>query len=330
MKNFSQLLLVLASSAMFFACGAAQADPLVGEVLKFEQRPMMDTSVGGAAYLGHDELSTAWATTAPQPGAPTQYQGVFMADDFADTVFTPVVHVKWWGSYIPTNGQTATRLADKFLIAFESDVPADAAGGFSRPGDNLLSQVVVKGALTPASGTFTETLIRGPDPILHEALYEYNAELHCPFPENASGKETVYWLKIVALDDNPQDPLGRIQWGWHNRDYTVHDVFASVPPAVVPGEFLNAVLPSGEPIWHFQDDAVQGSILATELEQCNVLMDQGGYSPQNYVPPYDGPSVIGQYSKDLAFALYTVPEPGTWILLGTGLVGLLMMWRRRN
>ena len=32
---------------------------------------------------------------------------------------------------------------------------------------------------------------------------------------------------------------------------------------------------------------------------------QFSYDDQFYIPPFDGPSLIGQFSKDLAFELYT-------------------------
>ena len=105
----------------------------------------------------------------------------------------------------------------------------------------------------PAPSTFTEKLIRGPDPILGESLYEYNAELRMGKEFNEV-KDTVYWLKIVALVDlpvvgfagfdpyNPQNftPFPVTQWGWHNRDYTIQDTLAS--PNVAPGEFIEGVV----------------------------------------------------------------------------------------
>jgi hypothetical protein len=293
------------------------ADPLPGEILKFQQLPMVRTPIGGVDYFGHDELSTA----VRDPSGNNFYQGRFMADDFADKFDTPVVHVRWWGSYL--DQEIGSGVKD-FLISFESDVPADPNNPFSRPGEPLQSEVVSLGPLAPASGTFTETLLRGPDPVLGEALYEYNAELMMPFDQRP---DTVYWLKIVALVDPGRD--GPIMWGWHNRDYTAFDPFASTAPAVVPGEFLAGTLPSGEPIWHFQDDAVQGQIFANVLGPKEVVLDQSDYAPTTYLSPPDGPSVIQEYSKDLAFELFTVPEPGTWVLFALSLAGLVPLMRRR-
>src|SRR6266436_243447 len=186
----------------------ANADPLPGEILKFQQRPEVVLPLGPAGtpvYYGHDELSTMFGI-APTPTAPP-YQGRFMADDFADKFDTPVFHVRWWGSYMGPD-HFAGEGVKQFYIGFESDVPASSSQPFSRPGTPLVQQYATKGTLAPGSGTFTETLIRGPDPVLGESLYQYNAELKCPFQEK---RDTVYWLKIVAMVNQATD--GPIQWG---------------------------------------------------------------------------------------------------------------------
>ena len=111
-----------------------------------------------------------------------------------------------------------------------------------------------------------------------ENLYEYNAELTCPFDQEPN---TVYWLKIVALDDT-DGATPPIRWGWHNRDYTVMNPLASVQPAVIPGEKQVGELPDDQPIWHFQDDAVSGAIIITDPspeQPCDEVIEQYDFAP---------------------------------------------------
>jgi hypothetical protein len=329
----SMFLLALAAVAMVAA--PAIADPLPGEFLKFQQQPMIKTVINQVPYFGHDEFSTA--RFVPEGTLPAHYEGVFMADDFADTVDQPVVHVTWWGSYL---GSTVPgNSVQRFLITFESDIEAgkqDADGfftEFSRPGVPLLNQIVTLGDLASGSGTFTEQLV-GPAGVI-EPVYKYNAELAIPFPEKA---DTVYWLKIVAL----LGPNQQFEWGWHNRDYTIKDPYAS--PAVLPGEVKVGDIPDlttggTTPIYHFQDDAVTGRVqifpvLGTS-NQVDVFQDRALISPTHYVDGWDGPGGdpvfpgIGHFSKDLAFELHAVPEPSTLVLLSLGLACLVgFRWRK--
>ena len=325
MKTLNNIMRLLAIALVLTIGSRALADPLPGQVIKFQQLPMDATPVDGALYWGHDELSTSFGDhTTGLYGNNAAFQSQFMADDFADNYNTPVLHVKWWGSYI--NNQQFNHV-QKFLISFESDVPA-LPGTFSYPGTPLLSQVVTPGALSPGSGTYTETFVSPGMVPGGEALYAYNAELRLPFQQQA---DTVYWLKIVALVDPNID--GPIQWGWHNRDYTVMDPFAS--PVPVPGEHVQGVTPGGSSlIWHFQDDSITGAITGIDLNNTNA---PGGiaftqhlptFFPQNYVDNLDGPMGISAFSKDLAFELYTVPEPSTYVLLAMGLAALVASKRR--
>ena len=354
-RKFTALSLLLTTAVVvtLLAVGAS-ADPLPGrDILKFSQQPMDGltlTNPDGTAsvYWGHDELSTAYGSIGPV-GVPI-YQGRFMADDFADRFNSPVVHVKWWGSYLD-NIINPNFPVDKFLISFESDIPAnpDDPTSFSRPGTPLLNQIVRRGPLAPGSGTFTETPISPGGNPLFERLYEYNAELHLEkeFPEK---RDEVYWLKIVALVDVPSgipfDPLNPptdvTRWGWHNRDYTVMNPLASVPPAVVPGERIVGTVPGNPnvPIWHFQDNAVTGIVgvdTAGPMGQIMPVVVQDLYQPTHYLDFIDGPGPglipgqegIGRFSKDLAFELYTVPEPATCLLLVIGL-GAVFTGRKRG
>src|SRR5689334_11846190 len=104
MKTFQKSLLVGVAIAITLVAGQAAADPYPTEVLKFQQLPLNNgilqtypaPTPGGAPFPGHDETSTAYLQT----GAAPIYAGTYMADDFADTFTTPVVHVRWWGSYL--------------------------------------------------------------------------------------------------------------------------------------------------------------------------------------------------------------------------------------
>jgi hypothetical protein len=334
---------LLAMSLLMLSTAAA--DPLPGrDLLKFSQRPMDGTPITNPQgvterYWGHDEWSTAYGF-GPGPTVPQVYQGRFMADDFADKFSSPVVHVKWWGSYLD-NLVTPNTPVDKFLISFERDVPAGPDNPFSRPGEPLLNQIVRRvpvGGLTPGSGTFTEEPVSGGGPPLNERLYEYNAELHLG-KEFRQEPDTVYWLKIVALVDapfpvDPNEPLPDFlpRWGWHNRDYTIANPLASTAPAVVPGEHHFDTM-FGAPVWHFQDDAVTGRIavnVAGPMGPAMPVIDQSEHRPTRYLPLADGPQQIAEFSKDLAFELYTiVPEPATCVLVIVGLFGAVTIRRGR-
>jgi len=289
----------------------ALADPLPGEQMVFQQQPMVQLQLfSPTPYFGHDELSTAVQLPL---GAPFDvYTGSFMADDFAVKSGQPITHVRWWGSYLDNAVGPG---AQSFFLTFESDVPQGPNNPFSHPGQALTSQIVRRAPLAPGSGSFTEQLIHPGGVPLNEGLYQYNAELATPFVPQPN---TVYWLKVVALSGPGPNGGPLFRWGWHNRDYTLEDKLAPKAPAVVPGETgIFSPIPEIPPIWHFQDDAVTGDVRITDLlfpSPNQFTVEQSGFVPQFYRAELDGPSFIAQYSKDLAFELYAIPEPSSFTL----------------
>jgi hypothetical protein len=308
----------------------ASGDPLPGEQLKFYQSPLNGGLPGvypvgaiplasdtPAPYLGHDELSTATTTDGQT------YTGTMMADDFLDTNPNPIGHVTFWGSYMGgTDPGTAALGVTQFRISLYTDVPASGSTGNqtpSHPGTLIVSQTVNLGLLSPSSGTFTATPVPPNGPGVKQpgdsGLYEYNAELDWTaktFPDayasNTTTTDPVEWLSIVALVPGQTSSGAPLQWGWHDRDYGIADPYAAAG-------FETTTFP-----YHAGDDAVSGNFSFTP----GVGVGSGGYVPTFYNPSYDG--ISG--SKDLAFALYTVPEPATLGLIGVIAPALLVRRRR--
>jgi hypothetical protein len=360
-RNFRRLSLAVVCATLGSSAGLALGDPLPGEVLKFYQAPLNNAvpiyppgSVptpldipASPKFPGHDELSTASLSTAGQG----VYTGTMMADDFGDTFTTPIVHVMFWGSYM--NGYNPLNTANggfvqRFLINFYTENPGSAANGLpSSPRTLYSSQIVTAtNVLTPGDGKFTETPVAGTTGAPgtgDSSLYQYNAELRVPAPEpvqdiltGGSGQVapgpvgTVDWISIVALTGGSADGNPAIHWGWHDRDYGIFDPLAIGANPTGPGENnLNPGLanPPGQPVWHFQDDAVSNNTFSFN-PTTTVSSVTGAYVPQLYIPGVDI-AATQPYSKDLAFALYTtsVPEPAS---LGLMAIGALTVMRRRR
>lgn len=318
-----RLLLAVVVAVMLLAGMQSWADPLSGEFMVFEQRPMVERNIFGPTFYGHDEPSRAVQLPL---GAPFDvYQGTFMADDFAVKSSAPIVHVRWWGSY--RENDRGGEGAERFFVAFERDIPVGPDVPFSRPGPAIVTQIIRRGELSPGSGRFTERLIHPGGAPLNENLYEYNAELALPFTPEAN---TVYWLKVVALSGIGPNDAPLFNWGWHNRDYTIRDTLAPMAPQVTPGEHgVFSPIPEVPPIWHFQDDAVAGQVRITDLLiPDGISVEQLEMRPTNYVANVDGPPYIAEFSKDLAFELYSVPEPSVMVMAGAS-VAVLAGRRRR-
>jgi hypothetical protein len=227
------------------------------------------------------------------------------ADDFSDNNPNPIGHITWWGSYINQPAPISVTVPEFQVSLYTNAIGQNSAGPFSEPGQLIASQTLTLGALSPSSGTFTQSAPI-PDPGSPDGpLYQYNGELDWQkfnFPDAVY--PTVEWLSIVAIVPTiPGSTLPQFEWGWHDRDYGIFDPYA------LPGDTR-----AGQPGYHFMDDAVTGPY------------SSGPYTPQFYDPNYDGSN---QGSMDLAFALYTtpVPEPVALPLLAGGMF-LLRRHRR--
>ena len=329
--NFASLVSA-ASAACLGLASFASADPLPNEELKFFQSPLNGGAPGvypvgavpaatdtPAPFLGHDELSTL--TPSQTVGGALTYGGTIMADDFLDTNPLPIGHITFWGSYMNnTAPQSGTPGITQFLISLYTDTPAIGTPGTpnyvpSQPNKLIASQTVNLGALSYSSGTFTATPVppNGPPGLPSQPgdsqLIKYNAELdwrQITFPDafaNSTVPDPVEWLSIAAVSPVlASSGLPLYDWGWHDRDYGIADPFA-VGETFTPG--------TG---YHELDDAVQGAYPA------------GPFTAQNYLPQYDGISS----SKDLAFALYTVPVPEPATLSALALAAPALLVRRRR
>jgi hypothetical protein len=293
--------LIVAGLAIGALAKSAGADPLPNEAPKFYQPPLDQLSIGSVTYYGQNDNSTGTNSV----GSPNVYTGTFMADDFSDSVSQPVAHISFWGAYPFTHAQVPK---PQYVISFLSNAVGelpDDAGTFSEPGTPLSTQIVSNGTITPQSGTYTQTLLDGNAP---EPLYMYNAELAYPFPEQAG---TTYWVEIAVLSNVAQGaPAG---WGWHDRDWTQQDPYADPAETAQTG-------PDDIPLYHFEDDAVQGSFTLTISNPSDPVngfsLQQSGMMPQNYIDGEDGPDGIGEFSEDMAFELYyDTPEPGAMVLM---------------
>jgi hypothetical protein len=68
---------------------------------------------------------------------------------------------------------------------------------------------------------------------------------------------------------------------------------------------------------------VSGGITVFPTAMANMpSVEQFGYAPERYLFPWDGPDIISQFSKDLAFELYTIPEPSSVLLICIGFAAI--------
>ena len=129
-------------------------------------------------------------------------------------------------------------------------------------------------------------------------------------------------LRCPQLQEYPQ----LTRWGWHNRDYTKMDTYASTNlPSPPGGEIPAGTVPTpwgvDLEVWHFQDDCVSGELsIDMDMASGEHTVNQYSWFEEYYKHAWplcpitdpatgvDGPPAIEDFSKDLAFELYTTED----------------------
>ena len=303
-----------------------------GTILKYSQ------PIGHLTPLGTDMHT--WGEDIPSDvdwkkvmESPTLSPNWAIADDFRDQFSTPVRTVRWWGSYTGPTFQQVPGTApvpifgpgseDGYLISFFKDIPAvvnPATGQTepSRPGPLLGSYVL------PLEKVWIEPTpyIGWPDPNQPPddprlRIYEYKANLmdaHLDHPSelaDAMGFNQrpgeVYWISIMAEVGHKIERITT----------AAGDDWVGVPT----GKFAepNQQNPEGH-FWGWHTSPIRFNDVASmgHLAMPGNQWEYFGWQP---IQPR-------HQLLDMAFELYTIPEPATGALLLFG-VALFAVARRR-
>ena len=187
-----------------------------------------------AALAGHIDLPVRWSQLPDMQFGVDQYSvhvnQAVCSNDYQCTDPSPVVAVRWWGSYMDGHEPTEDPRQVPFELVFHYDLPANTVD--PETGENLPYSHPTNPPNMPPNPPAT-----GPLPLWYnlsaqehyygttvggERVYEYNAYLPVPFDQqayiqygqNPIPNHNIFWLDIGydELDGN-QDPLHI--WGWH-------------------------------------------------------------------------------------------------------------------
>lgn len=253
-----------------------------------------------------------------EPQSPTQPipPNWIIADDFRDPFDTPVLTVRWWGSYDnetfhqdPASGEitpiSGPGSEDGYAISFFRDIPADPEGGvpFSRPGELLGTYVL----------PFEKVWVEPTDHIgwdEHE-IFEYKANLmdaHLDHPSDLADPMgfnqrpgEIYWISIAAFVGHKPvlvtDPDGTTRWEVEdtNKFGDLH-------------------------YWGWHTSPVQFNDVAT---MGHLFMPENQWIYDQWMPIQPDHHLF-----DMAFELYTIPEPASALMLAIGIVAALGVRRR--
>jgi len=262
------------------------------------------------------------------PTFPPPQPDWIIADDFRDPFNTPVLTIRWWGSYIgPTFLDTGTPLGnlpifgpgseDGYVFSFFTDKPVDPVQPFSRPDQLLATYVapfnVVKVTSTGQMGWDDHEIFQYEVNLQDTHLEHAVAGIADPIGFNQQPGE-VYWLAINA-------EVGHTIVKVTNADGTVSWVEQDTGKfaAPNPNDPLN---PDGH-FWGWHTSPEKFNDVAT---MGDLRMGPNGewiYPQQDWRPIQPNHGL-----NDMAFQLLTVPEPASVALIGIG--SLLAIKRRKE
>jgi hypothetical protein len=229
-------------------------------------------------------------------GVPPQPQFPFvkvLADDFPCTTTGPITGIHVWGSWLNDQSNPNTT----FHLSIHADVPKDATGAYSHPGNVLWQQEFTPGSYTARLWAQAQEFFYEPN---HDTIIGNDTQVvqyNFPIPpatafvqQGTAANPMVYWLDVQATV--PGDEV----FGWKTSVNHWNDdaVFADTTiPLSMGGQLYG---PAAAPVFW-----------------------QDMHYPANH--PFAGQSI------DMSFAITTIPEPATLSLLALGVLGLI---RRRK
>ena len=326
MRRTFRLCAAVVVAALTATFAAAQVTPphvMKGTVLKYSQPIGHLTPLGNDMHSWGEDIPSDvdWNNVMQSPTIPPNW---VIADDFRDPFNTPVMTVRWWGSYtgptfqqIPGGAQPlfGPGSEDGYVISFFTDIPADPANGMpSRPGELLGTYILPLERVwiepTPFIG-WPDTSFPPDDPRLR--IWEYKANLMDAHLDHAVAGISdqmgfhqkageVYWISIMAevghrLIEVP-NPDGTPDW-----EFVDTGKFAEPNQQHPEGHFWG---------WHtspirFNDVASMGHLAMPEMR-----WEYLGWMPIE--PRHE--------LLDMAFELYTIPEPSSIVLIGFAAMGI--------
>ncbi len=327
MTRITRLSITALTAFAFVIMWGAPAQADQGTVLKYSQLPgylidPLDMLISGENIPSDVDWN---ALNAASPTQPPPQPNWIIADDFRDPFNTPVLTVRWWGSYVgPTFQQVGGAVTpifgpgseDGYVLSFFKDQPVDPLNPFSRPDELLASYIAPFGAVK-----VTPTTHVGWDG--HE-IWQYEVNFQDTHLEHAVAgfadqigfnqqPGEVYWLSINA-------EVGHTLVAVTNPDGTTSWIEQDTGKFAIPGN--DPLNPDGHFWgWHtspeaFNDVATMG----------HLLMGPNGewiYPQQDWRPIQPNHGL-----NDMAFQLLTIPEPATAVLIGIGL--MLIHSRQRS